>query len=468
MITPTHNEIFMKDSSGSPQNTGVWETDIEKVVSANEGRAYLELDDYQLVMDLDYKQIVSLVSQFSRSIKSFHVQDASSMIRAVFYKSISIVGQFLSELHVEHANLVSRVNILLESNHIGQEDPDIFLQKIDRLLTLRKTFQQDYVLCKRAFFEARKSTGIENSEIDVQSFEIILREFELMIDPFLEDVEISLQTARVVFDETFNLLEALERMETTISGIYSELENVVQLADLQPDSMLPPSLTEALLSVAREDKLPPISKLTIQAFVPEKGNIMQEALIKLQMEKAFLRKQHILKKCDWCSLLIVRLNKEHIHRLSPLEKTKHQRSTHKGSEVQGSQEREQSTHKSGVAAQKPRKEVNLGDPADLYEDEIQDEVELSRSHRSSHPIIRSREVSTSRVPQKPMYLSVRSADTEHHQLGLPPTVEDCVQKVTSYIERITSLLERRLPEQSRGSFLLQRFESHSRLSQSNN
>ena len=88
LVSPTHNEIFLRDFSGATKENKVWELEIKKVVEQNEGKCYVEVDDYHLILDIDYSQVVRLVKHFAKNLPKFTVSDRSCLLRSAFYKSI--------------------------------------------------------------------------------------------------------------------------------------------------------------------------------------------------------------------------------------------------------------------------------------------------------------------------------------------------------------------------------------------
>lgn len=225
LVSMVHTEILLKDLANSAKDRRHWNKDAAAVVANNEGRAYIEIDDYHLILDVDYKKIVKIIRQFASHLPSFSVKDQASLVKASFYKSINIVRCFLDDIYRCLQSVVSTLQAAIDGRPTTED------QLFDRLVSLADEFGHHYEWCKRSFFESKLGDVEEGSDFEVNFFEVVLKEFEAVIDPFMADLRESIRVLRCVFDRVTAVTQRYAVIEDCIADIYRHYADIKAMID---------------------------------------------------------------------------------------------------------------------------------------------------------------------------------------------------------------------------------------------
>lgn len=305
LVTPTHNEIFMKDFSGSNREKKAWELDMFKVIKANDGKAYLELSDYHLILDIDYQKIVKLIKSFVSSFENYQVEDKNAVIRASYHKTLALTDHFLAEAHFMHTNLVDEVEKSKKLEFGTEKIYTSIVESFKAIDKLARDFKDKAVEFKHSFVQVSKDS--ENSDGEVQSYEVILSELDSFLQVFTTDLIDSCESGIYLADLLFNNILSMETIEKAVQEVYNSLSDMLTLAGLQTT---PTSIKSVFynLHLPASSSLPTLTPFNIQQ--PPAASQLFHALHTYYFNKMTSLKTHILQILDWSAYLHSRLHQE--------------------------------------------------------------------------------------------------------------------------------------------------------------
>lgn len=300
-VMPDHTEILLKDHTGSFKENKVWGSDPAKVVRQNEGKGYLEIDNYHLILDIDYKKIVKLIKDFASNIQAFKIKEQSVLVRSNFYRATNIVQTFLGSLLRVYSKLVDLVTAAVK----GQVEPSEALEEKEVLFaaisSMLDEFKDVYSWCKEAFPASKRDALEEGSDFEINYHQIILREFEAVIDPFMKNLAESISSSSFVVDQVVRVLSELSKAEAVLGLVYSHYSDILEMA--KSSASLSQGQVDHLLSQLELDEISRKNLKPKFQLAPNKKNLLVQAVAALG-PKVDARKLALLSKVDVCRNLV--------------------------------------------------------------------------------------------------------------------------------------------------------------------
>lgn len=276
-----------------------WDKDVAGVIKNNEGRGYLEIPDYHLILDIDYKKIVRIIKQFAENLQPFEIKDQAQLVKSSFYKSINVVRNFLEQIYSDHQRLVDILSDTI-NHEISTDDTEELSEYIfERLTSVFMEFRKHYEWCKRSFLDSKRGELEEGSDFEVNYFEVILKEFEIIIDPFLLDLFESIKVLKDVVSQVVTIMRRYEVTENSLKDIYDHYADILSLID--SSNTISRGITTLLtrdMQLARVDHSVTCLKLT-QLPV----NLVHREVAMLQ-GKLFVRQMKMSRDIDMCRQII--------------------------------------------------------------------------------------------------------------------------------------------------------------------
>ena len=304
----------MRDFSGDVKENKAWELDLAKVVESNEGKCYVEVDEYHLLLDFDYAKIVKLAKKFVSSLKAFSVSDRATLLRSAFYRSLQSAHYFLTQVEIDHSNLVKALGEFFGRNGSVEEVASFCKGKFLMMKQALEEFKQDSEWCKATFSEAMRGTVEEGSEVGSEGYEIILGEINDILVPFVLELEDSLICASVLFSEAFEVLKNLEQVENSILETCEALGQIMDISELNPHAENYENLI-ALFDSLNHGNNELTQKLILKIYKCLPTNELQTELSKLQNEKVWRKKEKLSTRNEICMHQIQKIKSKVIPRM---------------------------------------------------------------------------------------------------------------------------------------------------------